>query len=65
MKIIVNSQSVEITANNLDTVLIELGYEDGRIATAINGDFIPEGIRTKTILNEGDRIEILAPMQGG
>lgn len=65
MKIIVNSQPVEITADNLKTVLTELGYEDGRIATAINGDFVPEGLRSKTPLNAGDRIEILAPMQGG
>ena len=65
MKIIVNSQPVEIAANNLDTALTELGYEDGRIATAINGNFVPEAHRADTNLNTGDRIEILAPMQGG
>lgn len=65
MKLIVNSQPAEIAANTLDKALIELGYKDDRIATAINGDFIPEGNRTETTLNPGDRIEILAPMQGG
>lgn len=65
MKIIVNSQPVEITATNIGALLNELGYEDGRIATALNGDFIPEASRDGTKLNIGDRIEILAPMQGG
>lgn len=65
MKIIVNSQPVEITATNIGALLNELGYEDGRIATALNGDFIPETSRDGTKLNIGDRIEILAPMQGG
>lgn len=65
MKIIVNSQPVEIAASTLDIALTELGYEDGRIATAINGDFVPEALRENTQLSAGDRIEILAPMQGG
>lgn len=65
MKITVNSQPIEVSARNLETALTELGYEEERIATAINGDFIPQGNRAGTVLNAGDRIEILAPMQGG
>lgn len=65
MKIIVNSQPIEVVANSLDAVLNELGYKDGRIATALNGSFVPQEMRDATTLNDGDRIEILAPMQGG
>jgi sulfur carrier protein len=44
--------------------LDELAY-DGKVATALNEEFVPASHRDKTALNTGDRVEILAPMQGG
>ena len=37
----------------------------GAIATAVNGEFIPKTQRLDIVLSEGDRIEVVAPMQGG
>ncbi len=65
MKIIVNGQSLEVTATLLDAALGELGYGDARVATALNGEFVPKPSRAATRLGNGDRLEILAPMQGG
>ncbi len=31
----------------------------------MNGDFVPARKRETVTLNEGDRIEVVAPMQGG
>ena len=65
MKIIVNGQPREVTASFLDTALHELGYADARVATALNGEFVPQEARTSTAISDGDRLEVLAPMQGG
>ena len=35
------------------------------VATAVNGSFTPAGQRDASVLHEGDRVEVLAPMQGG
>ncbi|RUW18483.1 sulfur carrier protein ThiS, partial [Mesorhizobium sp. M1E.F.Ca.ET.041.01.1.1] len=40
-------------------------YEGGWLATALNGDVVPAAGRAEFRLSEGDRIEILSPMQGG
>lgn len=65
MKIIVNGQSLDVTATLLDAALAELGYGEARVATALNGEFVPAPARAGTRLGDGDRLEILAPMQGG
>jgi sulfur carrier protein len=31
----------------------------------VNGKFVPKTARAKATLAEGDRLEVLAPMQGG
>jgi sulfur carrier protein len=49
----------------LAEALAELGWRDARVATALNGDFLPKAAREATALTEGDRLEVLAPMQGG
>ena len=65
MKIIVNGQSLDVSATLLDAALGELGYGEARVATALNGEFVPGPVRAVTRLGDGDRLEILAPMQGG
>jgi sulfur carrier protein len=65
MKITLNGVEREISENILDQALRELGYCDGAIATAVNGEFIPKTQRLDIVLSEGDRVEVVAPMQGG
>ncbi|MFT2098731.1 sulfur carrier protein ThiS [Marinomonas sp. 2405UD66-6] len=61
----VNSETVTVKSEQLSDLLIELGYGDSVVATAVNGDFVAQGNRVNTQIKEGDRIEVLAPMQGG
>jgi sulfur carrier protein len=49
----------------LAELLAELGYGLERIATARNGEFVPDRARASTPLAGGDRIEIVAPRHGG
>jgi sulfur carrier protein len=65
MRILVNGASREIRAADLSGALEELGYGGAVVATAVNGEFVPTVERQTARLTEGDRIEVLAPMQGG
>lgn len=65
MKIEVNGDQHEVTATHLDTALVELGWGDARVATALNGTFIPSAARDGTPLSSGDHLEVLTAMQGG
>ena len=40
-------------------------YTPGTISVAINATFIPQGRHQDTFINDGDQVDILAPMQGG
>jgi sulfur carrier protein len=65
MKILVNGAWRDTSAVDLAAALQELGYGDSVVATALNGEFVPTGSRPAVRLAEGDRLEVLAPMQGG
>jgi sulfur carrier protein len=65
MRILVNGAWRETVAGELSCVLEELGYGEAVVATAVNGEFVAAGVRPGTRLAEGDRVEVLAPMQGG
>ncbi len=65
MKILVNGAWRETDASDLASALTELGYGEAVVATALNGEFVPTGSRPDARLADGDRLEVLAPMQGG
>lgn len=65
MKIEVNGELREITSATLGDALDELGWATARVATALNGTFVPKAARENICLSAGDRLEVLAPMQGG
>ena len=65
MKIIVNDAEHDLDAATLAAALEVLDFRGAIVATALNGHFVPARQREETPLNEGDRIEIVAPRQGG
>lgn len=66
MKIIVNGDAHDIRSASLAGALEELGLGGGAVvATALNGEFVASAARGDTMLADGDRVEVLAPMQGG
>ncbi|MDQ0303009.1 MULTISPECIES: sulfur carrier protein ThiS [Ancylobacter] len=65
MKIIVNGEPASTDAATLAELLAELELADAIVATAVNGDMVRAARRTATPIADGDRVEILAPMQGG
>lgn len=65
MKICLNGEDRETAGQTLAALVEEAGFAARKIATAVNGEFVPAPARGQRTLAEGDRVEILAPMQGG
>ncbi|WP_170564149.1 sulfur carrier protein ThiS [Ruegeria atlantica] len=64
MKIVLNGELHRVRAKTLADLLQERGFS-GRVATAVNEEFVPSSLRTSHKLSDGDRVEVVAPMQGG
>jgi len=65
VEISVNGRGITTRAGTLAALLVEQGLGEERVATALNGDFVPGRARAATPLRAGDRVEILSARQGG
>jgi thiamine biosynthesis protein ThiS len=68
MHVFLNSNKIELETEvvcTLKSVLIKAGLYDKFFAIAINRRVILRHLYDETLLNEGDAIEVLTPMQGG
>jgi sulfur carrier protein len=65
MRIFVNDEVRDVDAGTLAVALDAMGFGGRKIATAVNGRFVAATARPATKLSDGDRIEVVAPMQGG
>ena len=63
--IVVNGERRSTRASTLDELLREAGYGCGKVATALNGEFVAARQRSLTRVRDGDQVEIVAPRQGG
>lgn len=65
MKLQLNGATLDVDVATLDELLTAQGFGGAKVATAVNGQFVPAPARADHPLAEGDLIEVLAPMQGG
>jgi sulfur carrier protein len=65
VKVLINGERRELAAATLAEALLALDYGEAKVATALNGEFVPARAREATRLKDGDRIEVVAPRQGG
>jgi sulfur carrier protein len=65
MRIFLNGDARDIEAVTLAGALNALGFCDAVVATAVNGRFVAKAARQTATLEEGDAIEVVAPLQGG
>lgn len=65
MKLQLNGTQIDTSARRLSDLLVDQGFGDAKVATAVNGEFVPAPARDACLLSQGDLIEVLAPMQGG
>ena len=61
----VNGESLDIANKTLVEYLATTNYDMKRIATELNGDIVPKAQYGKTVLQDGDSIEIVSFVGGG
>lgn len=66
MKIVLNGEPRELERPvSAEQLLRQLGMMGPNVALALNEDFVPRSNYGTTLIDDGDRLEIVAPMQGG
>ncbi|MCE2460731.1 MAG: sulfur carrier protein ThiS [Pseudomonadales bacterium] len=70
MRISVNGELTELNGLDgepprLDRVLVDLGYKDRKVAVAVNETFVPRTSWAERTIGTGDRLDVVAPIQGG
>jgi sulfur carrier protein len=65
MRVTVNGEQREISADHVGALLSELEYQGTHFAIALNYDVLPRSAWAQTPLKNGDEIEIITPRQGG
>jgi sulfur carrier protein len=66
IKVSVNGEVKELETNlNVSQMIEALEYKVKGFAVAVNTTFVPIAKYDEIIIKEGDRIDILAPVQGG
>lgn len=63
--VLVNGDRTQTLACTLAELIAGCGFAENQVATALNGEFVARGARAATLLREGDKVEIVAPRQGG
>ena len=65
MKLYLNGEVLEVEAGTLAALLEERGLGGRVVGTAVNEVFVAAASRETRQLKDGDRVEVVAPMQGG
>ena len=63
--LLVNGERTETEAHTLAELIATRDLDGDAVATALNGEFVARGARAATLLSDGDKVEIVAPRQGG
>ncbi len=66
VRITLNGEPREVHAGcTVEALLQQQGVAPGDVATALNGDFVPRGLRTTRVLLQGDAVTCFRPIVGG
>jgi sulfur carrier protein len=66
MRIVVNGKAMEVAEGlSLEGLLAQLGVRREYTAVALNREVTPRARYPQTLLQDGDRVEIVQPMGGG
>lgn len=64
-EIFLNGRRVVSAAATVAGLLAEQGYQGLKVATAVNGAFVPERAREAAPVSAGDSVEVVSARQGG
>ena len=65
MRVIINGQTLETTAQVVKDLIREHAGDEARVAVVLNDHVVPMAEHTVAQLNDGDRVELLTFAGGG
>ena len=65
MQVFVNGDPVTVKPGPLDQLLVALGYEQKKVAVAVNETFVSRKNWSSREIQAKDRVDVLAAIQGG
>lgn len=65
MRLQVNGDTRDITARTLLALVEELGLDPRKVAVERNLEIVPRSLHADTVLEDGDRIELVQFVGGG
>ena len=66
LQLVINGKPQQFEdVQNIQELLLKLGYETDSVAIACDGTFVSRSKYTEFQLQDGKELEILVPMQGG
>lgn len=60
-----NGSASMTSARTMQELLVEQGLAEQKVATALNGTFVPARTRSQQPLQDGDHVEVVSARQGG
>ena len=61
----INGETFDIAGKTVAEYLATTSYDTKRIAVERNGDIVPKALYDKTVLDDGDSIEVVSFVGGG
>ena len=61
----INGETQDVSGKKLTEYLLLAGYDTKRIAIELNGEILPKSEYDKTVLSNGDKVEIVSFVGGG
>lgn len=65
MKIIVNGKSRKLGVKTLEELIILLKLDLGKTLVSVNGDVVDRKKSSRTLLSDGDKIDVFSFVGGG
>lgn len=65
MRLQVNGDTRDVTARTLLGLVEELGFDPRKVAVERNLEIVPRSLHAETVLEDGDRIELVQFVGGG
>jgi sulfur carrier protein len=66
IEVFINGQAQQLQANSsVDDAIKQWQNNTGQFAVALNKQFVPKSSRASQVLQAGDQIDVVSPIQGG
>ncbi|MFC0119297.1 sulfur carrier protein ThiS [Pseudoalteromonas xiamenensis] len=65
MKLLFNGDAIEVSEDAVLQAVVDAQGAKKPFAVAVNGQFVPSSMLGGYVLNNGDSIDVLSPIQGG